>query len=120
VVDDWTHAHGPAIDAHEGLYKLMEGRAKTEYQGPPGWRHMIDEHVIRSTCARLAGLARGEEHGTRAMEDERTDGFVLIGSFYEALRRYEGARAKYPTLRDYYPEFVTLLQALSSRSSRRS
>ncbi len=118
VVDDWTHANGPAVDAHAGLYKLMEGRAKTEYQGPPGWRHMVDEHVIRSTCARLAALARGEEHGKRAMEDERTDGFVLIGSFYEALRRYEGARKTYKTLGEYYPELVKLLETLSSRSSR--
>lgn len=118
VVDDWTHAHGPAVDAHEALYKLMEGRAKTEYQGPPGWRHMVDEHVIRSACARMAALTRGEGAGKEAMEDERRDGFVLIGSFYEALRRYEGDRKRWPTLGDYYPELVALLKTLSSRSSR--
>jgi hypothetical protein len=109
VVDGWTHEVGPEVDAHEGLYALMRGRAKTEYQGPPGWRHMVDEHIIRSTCARLAGLARGEAHGTRAMEDERKDGFVLIGAFYESLKRYERERKRYKTLRDFYPVFVDLL-----------
>lgn len=114
VVDDWTHAHGPAVDAHAKLYKLMEGRAKTEYQGPPGWRHMVDEHVIRSVCARLAALERGEDAGKKEMEDERKDGFVLIGSFYEALRRYEGDRKRWKTLGDFYPEFVALLSKLSA------
>lgn len=114
VVDNWTHEHGPQIDPHEGLYALMEGRAKTEYQGPPGWRHMVDEHIIRSTCARLAAITRGEEHGRRAMEKERKDGFMLIGSFYEGLRRYEASRERYKTLRDYYPEFAALLKRLAS------
>lgn len=116
VIDGWTQQNGEAMKAFEPLYKLMRGRAQTEYQGPPGWLHMVDEHVIRAACARLTGLARGEDAGRAAMESERKAGFVLVGSFYEALRRYEADRGRYSTLRDFYPEFVELLRRLNSRS----
>jgi hypothetical protein len=77
---------------------------------------MVDEHVIRSVCARLAALERGEAAGKEAMEDERKDGFVLIGSFYEALRRYEADRKRWKTLADFYPELISLLSKFSTRS----
>lgn len=103
VVDDWTKAHAALFDPLSGLYALMTGRARFQYCGPPGWLHIVDEHLIRSICARLDAGLHGEARGTAGMERERKDGFALIGPVYEALKLYEKSRAKYPTLKDFYP-----------------
>lgn len=118
VVDGITSDYKDAIEPLSGLYGLMTGIARSRYRGPQGWPHMVDEHIIRALTCRLTALTRGEEAGRRALEKERAEGFVLIGPFYEALKGYEKARDRYPTLRDYYPRFVETLQKLQTLRPR--
>lgn len=112
VIDPWTQERRPVLDPLAGLYKLMTGLAKTKYDGPPGWPHMIDEHLIRSIVCRLIGQVEEEEAGVRAMEKERRDGFALIGPVHELLKEYEGRRGQYPTFRAFYPRVEELLTRL--------
>ncbi len=112
VVDLWTQEHGAALEPLAGLYTLMTGLAKNKYDGPPGWLHMIDEHVIRAVCARLVTKVEGEAEGRDALEKERRDGFALIGPVHELLKVYEASRAAYPTLGDFYPRIAELLTRL--------
>lgn len=112
VVDLWTQERRAALEPLAGLYRLMTGLAKAKYDGPPGWLHMIDEHVIRAVVCRLIGLQEGDEAGRRSLEKERRDGFALIGPVHELLKEYEATRAAHPTLRAFYPRLEALLARL--------
>lgn len=118
VVDGWTKEHAALFEPLSGLYALMRGRARSQYCGPPGWLHMVDEHVIRAVCARLEAKRRGEAAGQRVMERERRDGFVLVGPVYETLRRYEATRDRHRCLRDFYPALAETLARLLPRAAR--
>jgi hypothetical protein len=118
VVDAWTKSQSNILNKFEPLYSFMTGRAKNQYQGPPGWLHMVDEHIIRAICARLTAIVYGEAEGAAQMEKERSEGFVFIESFYEALRRYELERSQFPTLKDYYPAFNNLLNTFFNKMAQ--
>ncbi|MBI5629706.1 MAG: DUF4932 domain-containing protein [Elusimicrobia bacterium] len=110
LVDRVTQSHRGALEPLSGLYALMSGTAKNKYQGPPGWLHMVDEHVIRAITARLAAARRGEEEGLLCLSREKKEGFALIGPVYEILKEYEAARGRYPCLADFYPRIIELLR----------
>jgi hypothetical protein len=112
VVDLWTKERRPELEPLAPLYKLMTGLAKQKYDGPPGWLHMIDEHIIRATCARLVARVEGEAQGRTFLEKEKEAGFALIGPVHEALKEYERDRRGYKTLKDFYPKLVELLTRL--------
>ena len=112
VIDLWTQERRAQLEGLSGLYRLMTGLAKAKYDGPPGWLHMIDEHIIRATTCRLIGLHEDAEAGLKSLEKERRDGFALIGPVHELLKEYESSRGKYPTLRDFYPRLEALLVRL--------
>lgn len=113
VVDLWTQERGHEIEPYSKLYGLMTGLAKNQYDGPPGWLHMVDEHLIRSICARLIARVESEGEGKKQLDKERADGFALIGPVHELLKEYEGDRKRYPTLREFYPRVTALLSRLS-------
>lgn len=112
VVDLWTQERRAELEPLAPLYRLMTGLARSKYDGPPGWLHMVDEHVIRAVCARMVSRVEGPEQGRRFIEKEKADGFALIGPLYEALREYEASRRTFKTLRGFYPRLVALLSRL--------
>lgn len=114
VVDGWTKENGARLAPLAPLYALMTGRAKDQYQGPPGWLHMIDEHLIRATVARLAARVEGEAGGREVLEREKAEGFALIGPVHELLREYEGDRRRHPTLRSLYPRLAETLERFAA------
>lgn len=112
VIDPITQSHREALLPMASMYGLMTGLAKNKYQGPPAWLHMVDEHVIRAITSRLAAIVEGEASGRAELEKEKHDGFALIGPVYEVLKEYEKDRARYPTIRDFYPRIVETLARL--------
>lgn len=106
LIDPITQKHGEALLRCSGLYGLMTGIARSRYQGPEGWLHMVDEHVIRAMTCRLAARAWGESAGRRALESERKSGFQLVGPLYELLLEYEAQRRRYRTIAAFYPRVV--------------
>ena len=110
VVDGWTQARRAELEPLSPLYARMTGRARNQYQGPPGWLHMVDEHVIRATVARLAARVDGEDAGRAVLKRELEEGFALIEPVHELLREYEGARRKYRDLRALYPRLIAVLR----------
>lgn len=112
VIDTWTLERRAGLEPLSALYRLMTGLAKQKYDGPPGWLHMIDEHVIRAVVCRLIARVEGDAAGEKQLGKERADGFALIGPVHELLKRYEAQRAKFPTLRDFYPHIEDLLRKL--------
>ncbi|MDE2491532.1 MAG: DUF4932 domain-containing protein [Elusimicrobia bacterium] len=118
VVDGWTQEFRAELEPLSPLYALMSGRARSQYQGPPGWLHMIDEHVIRATVARLSARVDGEEAGRRVLDKERAEGFALIGPVHELLREHEAGRGRRTDLRVLYPRLVALLRRLNGGRAR--
>ena len=112
VVDEITQSHRAELLPLAPLYGLMTGLAKNKYQGPAGWLHMVDEHVIRAITSRLAAIHLSEAEGAEALAQEKRDGFALIGPVHEKLLEYEKDRARYPTIRDFYPRIVETLTRL--------
>lgn len=112
VIDPITQSHAVELEPLESLYGLMTGLAKNKYQGPGGWLHMVDEHVIRAVTSRLAFLWQGEAAGEKALRGEKKDGFTLIGPLYELFNEYEADRRRYPTIRQFYPRIIELLGRL--------
>jgi hypothetical protein len=112
VVDAVTQSHAARIEPLKSLYGLMSGLAKNKYQGPGGWLHMVDEHVIRAVTSRLALSCRGRRAGEKALRGEKEDGFALVGPIYELFGDYEADRRRYPTILEFYPRLVELLERL--------
>jgi len=112
VIDEITQSHRTELLPLASLYGLMTGLAKNKYVGPAGWLHMVDEHVIRAITSRLAAREEGEESGLAELAMEKKDGFALIGPVYESLLEYEKDRARYPTIRHFYPRIVETLTKL--------
>jgi hypothetical protein len=112
VIDSITQEHRAELLPLAPLYGLMTGLAKNKYQGPAGWLHMVDEHVIRAITSRLAAITEGEASGLAELAMEKKDGFALIGPVYETLLEYEKDRARYPTIRHFYPRIVETLSKL--------
>lgn len=115
VVDSITQEFKERLEALSPLYALMTGRARSQYRGPQGWLHIVDENVIRALTSRLAGSVFGEAAGREALERERAQGFALAGAVFEALGEYERGRVRYPSIRDFYPRIVRTLENIKER-----
>jgi len=106
VVDGWTQGQREGLEPLAPLYALMTGRARAQYQGPPGWLHMVDEHLIRAVVARLSARVDGEAAGREVLAKERAEGFALIEPVHELLKDYESSRRKNRDLRSLYPRLI--------------
>lgn len=115
VVDDITKTYRAQLEPLSPLYALMTGRAKSEYRGPQGWLHMVDEQIIRATTSRLAGVVFGEKAGGAALAREKSEGFALVGVVHQALLEYEASRVEYPSFKEFYPRIVAALSRLYAR-----
>lgn len=110
IIDAVTAQHGSLINPFAGLYERMANVARSRYQGPGGWLHIFDENLIRAICGRLATTRIGERFGRSSIAEEQAEGFVLVGPIAEALREYEADRARYRTIRDFYPRLLEVLE----------
>jgi hypothetical protein len=116
VVDGITKTHRAALEPLSPLYALMTDRARSEYRGPQGWLHMVDEQIIRAATSRLSAREFGPKAGGAALAREKSSGFALVGVVHQALLEYESSRADYPTFADFYPRVVAALSRLYSAS----
>lgn len=119
LIDPMTQSHKEKLEPLSGLYALMKGRAKDQYRGPQGWLHIVDEHVIRAMTSRLTAATFGEAAGSERLAYEKSEGFALIGLVHQSLLVYEANRAKYPTIRDFYPMIVETFARARARGARR-
>jgi len=119
VVDGWTQARRAELEPFAPLYARMTGRARDQYQGPPGWLHMVDEHVIRAVVARLSARVEGADAGRAALAREKEEGFALIEPVHDLLAVYEKQRGRYRDLRALYPRLLEVLETARASGSPR-
>jgi hypothetical protein len=85
--------------------------------------HLADqasEYVVRAVTTRLTAIRLGQEKANEALELEKKEGFSHLDAFCACLEQYEKQRAKYPTLKDYFPQIVAAFEKLAGPGLRPS
>jgi hypothetical protein len=76
----------------------------------------VYEHVLRAVNVRLTAIYLGEEKAKKALQGNRSFGFVYVEALAEKLKQYETQRNKYPTFDDFFPQLVAVFDQLSKES----
>lgn len=105
VIDRWTELHIEEISAMAHLHELPQGGAKRH-----DWRDCVAEHMVRAATQRLLGLRRGTAAMEVLAERDRLEGYVFQDRLVSALSVYESSRKVYPTLLDFFPEWLKVLR----------
>jgi hypothetical protein len=74
------------------------------------------EYVVRAVTTRLAFNKLGPEQGRGALELEKSEGYPHIDVICQCLEQYEKQRGKYPTLKDYFPQIVSVFAGLAEKT----
>jgi tetratricopeptide (TPR) repeat protein len=105
VVDRWTELHIDGIAPLSRLHELPQGGAKRH-----DWRDCVAEHMVRAVTQRILGIRRGAQAMEVLAGRDRLEGYVFQDRFVAALSAYESSRKVYPTLLDFFPEWLKVLQ----------
>nr|BAL56854.1 hypothetical conserved protein [uncultured Acetothermia bacterium] len=84
-------------------------------QGYGDWESCVNEHIIRAIEIRRTYREIGKEAGDRALQREKSQGFIYIEALSDRLRDYEAQRDRYPTFVDFYHELIKVFKELSQK-----
>jgi hypothetical protein len=82
------------------------------------WNNVINEHLVRAVNVRLTALHVGPQAAEELMNSEVKLGFAYLPALCERLKQYESLRAKYRTIDDFFPEFVSTFKELYKKSRK--
>ncbi|MFC1551091.1 DUF4932 domain-containing protein [Candidatus Latescibacterota bacterium] len=74
----------------------------------------VSEHIVRGVTSRLAYINLGKKTGDERVAFEIGQGFKYVAEVTACLEKYEQNRDKYPTLREFYPEIVSVFEELAT------
>lgn len=100
------------IMRHSSLYGPMATTMKQQAYGD--WKTCATEHILRAVNARMTYLAKGEKAGDKSVLYNRSLGFAYVPALCEKLKDFESQRAKYSTLKSFFPELISVFQQLSA------
>lgn len=72
---------------------------------------------IRAIVVGMIAKRRGEEAAANEIVKEERNGFRFVGALSERLKEYEGNRATFRTLADFYPRLRDVFESVSSRAT---
>lgn len=121
IIHEYNHSFcNPLIDAY---YKQMEKVAEKfwkleknvlERQAYGTAKTMCYEILVRACVIKYYEKAKlSQEDVNRMIVAEKSRGFLWINYLVDELSVYEGKRDKYPELKDFMPEIVSLQNRLS-------
>jgi hypothetical protein len=117
-VHELCHSYtNPIIDRHfaalaplgERLYAARAG--VMQRQGYGSGRTVLYETLVRASVVRCRADTEGAEAGAAQAEREREAHFTWAPALANALREYAADRERFPTLDDFVPRIVEVLQA---------
>ena len=108
-----TESFKEQISEYSSLYDPVSSWMKPQAYGD--WMTCVNEHIIRALTARFDSLEKGEEAGDQRILFEKRKGFFYVEPLYEQLKNYEAKRNIFPTIKDFYPEFIKLFKELSEK-----
>jgi hypothetical protein len=107
---------GERVDRTDVLF--MPLREKMRAKGYGDWRTCVNEHIVRACTTRFAFRELGDAEGKQALEGETSNGFVHVPALCAKLEEYERDRAKWPTLAQFFPELVLVLQQAATEAEK--
>ncbi|MBS1786935.1 MAG: DUF4932 domain-containing protein [Acidobacteria bacterium] len=94
------------LQKHAALYEpIKEAMQRQAYNN---WPTAVHEHIVRAITIRLA-YARSQEAGDWLLKAEEERGFKYVRALSEKLKEYEATRNRYPTITDFFPELIKVL-----------
>ena len=121
VIHEYNHPYSnPLIDefypqiekAVKPFYKKVEQKLKQQAYGSP--ETMMRETLVRASVIKYFIEKSTEDEIIRnAIISEQSKGFLFVDTLVQALSDYGKQRDKYPSLRDFMPEIVKLINSLS-------
>ncbi len=108
-----TESFKEQISKYSSLYDPVSSWMKDQAYGD--WMTCVNEHIIRAVSARFASLEKGKEAGDQRILSEKRRGFFYVEPLYEQLENYEAKRNIFPTIKDFYPEFIKVFKELSEK-----
>jgi hypothetical protein len=72
------------------------------------------EHIVRATVACMMAKYNPERDLDELFEQERKWGFPYVRKVYDALRRYDSNRERYPRFEDYFPEIIAVFEQIAA------
>lgn len=94
------------VNSYTDLYNPIEEKMKNMAYST--WQTCLDEHIIRALTSRFA-YHEEESKGIMYLESEKQEDFIYVEALYNKLEEYENNRDKYPTIEDFYPELLKVL-----------
>ncbi len=76
----------------------------------------VSEHVVRATEACMMAKYEPGKNLTEFFEIEKKQGFPYVSQVYEALKRFDGSRDRYPVFEDFFPEIVGVFEQIAAVS----
>ena len=88
--------------------------------GYPNWGVAINEQIVRASSVFIASKEFGPEGEAKAMSAEVAAYFLYTPSIFQALKRYDHDRARYPTFESYLPELMKSFDSTTIPETRSS
>lgn len=73
------------------------------------WNQCVKEHVVRAVQIRLMTRKLGAKGADRWLKEPLEEGFLYLRDFVDRLAEYESDRGRYPSLADFYPRWIRVL-----------
>ena len=74
------------------------------------WRDCVAEHMVRAVTQRILRLRRGAAPMRTLACRDKQEGYIFQDRLAQALAIYEASRGLYPTLLDFFPEWLKVLK----------
>lgn len=111
-INPLTKKYIDQVNKYKRLYEPIAEKLKV--QGYGDWKSFVNEQIIEAIVARLTSIHCNKKDAEISLEINRDiKGLIYIDEIYNRLEKYENNRDKYPTLNDFYPEFIKLFNELS-------
>ena len=114
----WHEQGHGALDPLADLWAAQIERAKPADAASicyGQWRQCVREHVVRAVMIRLMDRRLGPGAAAEQRRFEKPGGYRWLDAMEERLKEYEADRARYPTLADFYPRLLDVLDAKAAR-----
>lgn len=107
LIDPWCDLYTEEAREFEHLYAVV----------PPGvrrknWMDCFSEHHVRAATQRLLRQRSGPAAQEALEVIDRNEGYRFQGPLAAALDAYERDRARYPTLLDFFPDWIKAWRGL--------
>jgi hypothetical protein len=122
VVHEFCHSNANVIvDRHPDelaaagakLYQPVANQMRSQAYGNP--QTLLRESLVRACTVRYHQQNDGQAAAQRAVQSEKSRGFLWTGELSDLLAEYEAQRERYPTLESFAPRLVAFFNEYAAK-----